>query len=100
MGKVAPRSPKLNCPTAHSPEEETQVLMSCPDVREGPVRPGRGGRVKRVGSVVGEGSGAGLRGWTEERPLRRCSPPHPARDAGVGTEGGHKLRFTPRALER
>lgn len=41
MEKVAPRSPKLTCPTAQSPEEETQVLVSCPDVREGPVGPGR-----------------------------------------------------------
>ena len=66
MGKVAPRSPKLNCPTAHSPEEETQVLMSCPDQRRPcaawQVRQGQVGRALLTlprhtdGSAVGEGS--------------------------------------------
>ena len=107
MGKVAPRSPKLNCPTAHSPEEETQVLMSCPDQRRPcaawQVRQGQVGRALLTlprhtdGSAVGEGSGAGLRGWTEERPLGlQEADPHTqpgmvgkdSASAGSGEPGG------------
>lgn len=110
MGKVAPRSPKLNCPTVHSPEEETQVLMSCPDQRRPcgawQVRRGEAGRAlltlprQTDGSAVGEGSGAGLRGWTEERPLRlQEADPH-TQPGMVGTDGACEGRFTPRALKR
>lgn len=33
-------------------------------------------------------------------PAAGGRPPHPARDAGVGTDGRRKRRFTPRALKR
>lgn len=42
------------------------------------------------GSAVGEGSGAGLRGWTEERPLRlQEADPHtqPGMQAWAQTAG-------------
>lgn len=84
--------------------------MSCPDQRRPcgawQVRRGEAGRALLTlprhtdGSAVGEGSGAGLRGWTEERPLRlQEADPH-TQPGMVGTDGACEGRFTPRALKR
>ena len=77
VGKVAPTSPRLHCPTGHRPEDECQVLRS--GLREGTVWPGcvtilwqvgqaEGGwaDLHRMGLPIKKSSGAGVGGWTDK----------------------------------
>ena len=54
VGNVAPRSPRLNCPTVHRPGGESHVLVS--SLREGTVWPGQ----VSIPRWVGQGEGGGL----------------------------------------